>query len=191
VVATFYVIVPDIPEKVRLLAVTTCTRRAGRAALVEAEAIWAASLDANTRVEAIVSEGGVVLEDRKMARKRLTRKDDGVETACVREEERGGKRGRKNEVVSLWNGSSAWSGQQPQAPRQAISLANGFSQEAFYVPTPPEQGQCGSDNPAAARKDGKILSRDCTALAWLSRGCVWRWSGNLGSGRAPSLTQLG
>lgn len=90
-VATFYVIVHDIPEKVRLPAAATWTRRAGRAALAEAEAIWAASLDASTRVEAIVSEGGVVLEDRKMARKRLTRKDDGVETACVREEERGGK----------------------------------------------------------------------------------------------------
>jgi hypothetical protein len=55
----------DIPEKVRLLALATWTRRAGRAALVEAEAIWAARRLARTRVEAIVS-GGVVLEDRKM-----------------------------------------------------------------------------------------------------------------------------
>lgn len=60
-----YEVSRDIPENVRLLALATWTRRAGRATLVEAEAIWAARRLAKTRVEAIVS-GGVVLEDRKM-----------------------------------------------------------------------------------------------------------------------------
>jgi len=64
--ANFYVIFRDIPENVRLLALATWTRRAGRATLEEAEAIWEARRLARTRVEAIVCEGGVVLEVRKM-----------------------------------------------------------------------------------------------------------------------------
>lgn len=48
----------DIPEKVRLPALATWTRRAGRATLVEAEAICEARREARTRVEAILSDGG-------------------------------------------------------------------------------------------------------------------------------------
>lgn len=128
----------DIPEKVRLPALATWTRRAGRATLVEAEAICEARREARTRVEAIVSGWGEgVVVDGRWARKWLTQKNTGGESLRLlvggrkREEGRGGSE-KDQGSWPWWNGSSGWSGQRLAGGQRTMSLANWSPRRHFY-----------------------------------------------------------
>jgi len=101
------------PAKVRFDGLASCTRRAGRATLVVAEAMEEASLEARTRVEAIVTDGGESLMETGRARRRIGEKGQ-VEKRiffrqclCGERESATNGRGRKgNEARGNWQQAS-------------------------------------------------------------------------------------